>query len=275
MTSDTRAVEDPAMENQDAPMPSADQQASEVEGVDSVAQQEVPEATEDQDLSLPEDVKDRTAEQFDKLKAQLRDERLRREEAESLAYQYQYQYTPQQQQQAANAPLYDPNTGIVNIEELEVTRQRAAQAQKRAEEADRKLEKFVQQQQEREAFSAYPELDRKSKDFDSDLHRSVRALITDSIVNPKDYGNKELSMKEAADLIRGVSNKEIDKAKKAAAEQAVKQLTPKEQASLEATGRSDRRVDAREDLEDLRQRSRRGDRSAVIARLKSLNPVGS
>jgi len=269
MTDETRAEEAPATENQAEAVPTSEQETTQsTEVVEDAPTQEVPQTTETADLQLPEGTKDRTAEQFDKLKSQLRDERLRREEAEILSQQYQYSQYSQTQTSAAK-PLYDQNTGYVDVQELEKMRTTSTKAESRAVKAEKKLEKFIQDQQEREAFSSYPELNKKGKDFDPELNVLVRGVLTDSIMNPKDYGGRELTLKEAADRIKSLSNKELAKAEQLGAEKAVKQLTPKEQASLEATGRSDRR-EPEVDYATLRRRSQRGDRSAIIERLRSL-----
>lgn len=241
-------------ESQVEPMSSSEQTS-----VEPVAPQEVT----GEELTLPQDVKGRTAEQFEKLKEQLRDERLRREEAERYLTQQQY-VAPQQ------SPIYDPDTGYVDVNELETLREKAARAEKLAAQADKKLEKFVIQQQEAEAYASYPELNTKSKDYDKGFANMARALITDSIINPKDHGG-ELTLKQAADRLKGVSAKVIEAERQNAKVEAVEQLTPKEQASLEATGRSDRRGEVDFNYNDLRNATRRGDKEAVIARLRSLS----
>ena len=93
------------------------------------------------------------------------------------------------------------------------------------------------------------------------------------MVNPQDYNNKQLSYKEAADLAKGVSSKVIAEAEKVGATKAIEGLTPKEQASLEATGRSDRRTEV-SDLDTLKQNTRRGDLGSIVERLKGIPPVG-
>ena len=75
-------------------------------------------------------------------------------------------------------------------------------------------------------------------------------------------------------MVRGISSEAAEEAEKKGAKKAVEDLTPKEQASLEATGRSDQRSETVSSLEDLRQRSRRGDLEAVVERLKNIPPVG-
>lgn len=250
-------------ESQPEPMSSSKQTTTDNKDV-SAAPQEVPDTAQAEELVLPEGVKDRTAEQFERLKEQLRDERLRREEAESYLNQTRYQSPAAQQR-----PIYDPDTGYVDVNELEALRVRAAKAEEAAAKADTKLEKFIAQQQEAEAYVSYPELNTKSKEYDKNFANMARALITDSIMNPKDHGG-ELTLKQAADRLKGVSARELAKAEQAGKEKAVEELTPKEQASLEASGRSDMRNETEYDYNDLRTMTRRGSKDAVIARLRNL-----
>lgn len=276
MPSDTKAKDQAGADNQPEPVPSSDQKADDfAEVVEAAPVKEESETTESEDLSLPDDVSSRTAEQFDKLRERLREERLRRQEAEQLGQQYQ---TPAQglysTQEEAVTPLYDPQSGTVDINELEKIRLRATTASKRAEAAEKKFEKYVQQQQEREAYQAYPELNPKSKNHDEDLFKLTRAVMTDSMVNPKDYGGAELTAKQAAEFAKSMRDKTIRDAEQKGATKAVEQLTPKEQAGLEATGRSDRRTDVA-DRQNLAERTRRNDLGAIMERLKHIPSVAS
>jgi hypothetical protein len=244
---------------QQAPMPSADQQTSEVTEVQAAAPSEVSAATySDPELSGGES--ERTAREFERLKSQLREERTRRQQLEQASYQ---------QPKVDDTPLYDPSTGFVDVNGLEVMRKTATTAEKRAMQAETKLEKYIQTQQEQEAYNAHPELNPDARGHDSELFRLTRAIITDSMMNPEEYGGKELTAKQAADLAKKQRGKVIEQAKQEAATEAIEQLTPKEQASLEATGRSDRRVDTR-DFGDLVERTRRNDLDAISQRLKNI-----
>ena len=267
MANDTRTKETPVEESQEEAMSTSEQTPSESGEAVAQVEEAAPEKTEE--LELPDDAKDRTTEQFDKLKEQLRDERVRREEAEAVTTSQYYN----QPVTGVQKPIYDAATGIVDVEELEALRGRTTKAEKAAVQSDRKLEKYIARQQENEAFSAYPELSSKSKDYNKNFAVMSRDLMTGSIMNPKDYGG-ELSLVEAATMIRGMSAKDIKAAEKAGAAKAVEELTPKEQASLEATGRSDRRNEVEVDYGTLRTASRSSDRKtsqeAVVARLRAL-----
>ena len=131
--------------------------------------------------------------------------------------------------------------------------------------------KTVQQKeaerQEQEAYATYPELNPNSKNVDKGFFRKTRAVLMDSIINPQDYGGKPLTLKQAADFVKKPEAAAAAQGEQAGVQKALSQLTPKEQASLEATGRSDRRSQTLP-TENLAERSREGDVNAVVERLK-------
>ena len=266
MANDTRTEEKPVEKEQDEAMSTSEQNTVDKSGDSTADESQVTEPKETEELALPDEAKDRTKEQFDKLKTQLRDERVAREEAEALtANQFL-----QQPVSGTQNPIYDATTGIVDVAELERLRSSTADAQAATVKSDRKLEKYIAQQQEEQAFAIYPELDSKNTDYNKNFAGMAGDLVMGSIMNPKKYGG-ELSLKAAADMLRGMSDKERKAAEKKGATKAVEVLTPKEQASLEATGRSDRRTDVEVDYNALRVATRRGDKEATIARLRALS----
>ena len=107
------------------------------------------------------------------------------------------------------------------------------------------------------------------------MNKRNRAFALDSMIHPEDYSGKPLSFKEAADLAKSnLPAKKVEEVRKEAAKAAIEQLTPKEQASLEAVGSPDRRSQVEQPLEDLRFRSRKGDQDAIVERLKGIPVVG-
>ena len=62
--------------------------------------------------------------------------------------------------------------------------------------------------------------------------------------------------------------------KRDVAAETIEKLSPKEQASLEATGSPGRRNQADDTLPDLQSKTRKGDLDAVMARLKAIPSVG-
>lgn len=250
---------------QPEPMPSSNQVPSVDYSSGTNAPQEVS-VPESDDLSLPDNASSRTAAQFEKLREDLREERRRREQLEQA---YTYQTKPA----VDNTPMYDPNTGYVDITKLEQTRYAAIEAQTRATNAEQKFERYVQEKQEEEAFAAHPELNPNAKNHDKELHKMTRALIMDSMVNPNDYDGRELTARQAADLAKKQRSKVVEQIKAETTTQVLEQLSPKEQASFEATGRSDKRVDA-QDFSDLVDRTRRNDLDAIMARMKNIPVAG-
>lgn len=269
MAEDTKAQQNqPVKETQESAMPAEEQQTADIpkaEGEQPV-QAEQPQA--EGEGELPEGVKERTTQEFEKLREKLRTERQRRMYLENAFDRFE----PQQQQQAP--PVYDPNTGLINEQALTNVQRQASVAEQRAARAEQSLREFKLQQEEREAFGAYPELNPLNKSHNKAFHRQVRAILTDAMLNPDDYDGRQLSFKEAADLAKRVNPQLLESAKKEGAKEAIENLTPKEQASLEATGTPARRRDVETDLDTLKKRSRKGDLGAIVERLKKVGGEG-
>lgn len=262
--------------SQPSAMPT-DQVAPEVQQPTEAPNQTTDVSTQPQDeLALPDGVKDRTAEQFEKLKQQLAEERTRRMEVEQYYNSLSQTSAPVnpylQPQVPTEAPIYNPETGEVNIQSLEEMRRKTAEAELAAKRTQEQFQKYLEKQQEAEAYSVHPDIDPKSREFDQDKYKITRAILADSMFNPKDYGGQELTLKQAADLAARQQAKQIEQVKKEVAQQVVEQVTPKEQASLEAIGRSDARVSV-QDHQSLSLRTRTGDWDAIAARMKGIPSV--
>ena len=78
------------------------------------------------------------------------------------------------------------------------------------------------------------------------------------------------NLKQAGDLLKTPSVTAVAEAKKEGAKEALEQLAPKEQASLDQVGSSNARTQTLENLEGLRRQSRRGNSDAIMERLKNL-----
>lgn len=262
MADDPQAQNVPVKDTPDAPMPSADQQTGEPEGqaaVDSVKDVSVPDNTGE----LPESASERTKREFEKLRRELREERTKRLEKEGLFNAMR----PPVAQPTPTKPdwLVDPDSQTVDVNKLH---SKLTNAEQRATRAEMAVNNYIQEVQTREALAAHPELDSRSDKFDPELHRKTRAYIFDSMMNPDDYNGKTLTYKEAGDMAKGIGGKAREQAEIEGAKKAIETLTPKEQASLEAVGRSDRRADSLHSLSDLQTRSRQGDDEAIVERLK-------
>ena len=159
----------------------------------------------------------------------------------------------------------DPVTGEVDINGFNKAI-REAQTQARA--ARTEVRRIQEQAQEREAYQDYPELDPNAENHDKTLFRKTRAVLLDSMMNPQDYDGRQVTLKEAADIASG--GDKAEQAKQEGAKEALRQQETKEQASLGAESRSDRRRATQSSLADLRKRSRMGDDAAIAERLNNL-----
>lgn len=211
--------------------------------------------SEDKDASgLPDQASARTREQFEKIQGQLREERTRREYYEGVF-------------NSMNAPkvelpsVYDTETGLVNEQVLTDLQRQTLEANNRAARAETAVSNLITQQEEKEAYTSHPELS------DQSFYKQARGIMYDSQVNPQDYG-KQLSMKEAADVLKGFNKPTVDKAQ--AQKEVLEQLASKEQATLEATGNGGRTSTSEGDEEQLVYDSRRGSVDALAARLSKI-----
>ncbi len=219
------------------------------------------------ETELPEGVSERTRREFDKLRTQLREERANRMKNQSVFEQLRPSQQPLTQDQINS--YVDPQ-GNVDINGLNKA---IYSAQTRAANAEQTVQRWIEDQQTQEAHRAHPELNPNNTKFDQVLHNKTRALLMDSMLNPTDYSGRPLTYKQAADLAKGITAQALTEAEKMGAQKAVESLTPKEQASLEATGRSDRRTQVG-DMDSLRQRTRKGDMGAIMERLKGIPTAG-
>ena len=208
------------------------------------------EGVEGKEAELPAGVKERTTEQFEKLKSRLADERSKRIKAEQIFTALKGTPKPAQQPKGVAQQNVELRQQVNNLS-------RQVQG----------LAVVETEKQEREAFASYPSLDPEGSKFNEGFHDAVTGLLTNSLLR-----GKKITFKEAADKIAGLSKKELKKAEKAGADKALEQLTPKEQASLEAAGRSDKRLPST-DLAELQARTRRGDIDAIHERIKNLPKV--
>ncbi len=263
MADDPRAGENTAEDRtQQEQMPSSEQKPVSQGGTASAAaaKQEPETAKSPGDkLALPDGVRERTREQFEKLKAQNREMKQMLEQFLAGAKQ------PQPTTQGGEVEQFiDPATGEVDVASLNKA---FAEAKQKADLALKTIQQKEAERQEQEAYATYPELNPNSEKVNKEFFRKTRAVLMDSIINPQDYGGKPLTLKQAADFVKKPEQAAAAQGEQAGVQKALSQLTPKEQASLEATGRSDRRGETLPSG-DLAEKSREGDLAAVVERLK-------
>ena len=246
-------------ETPESPMPSEEQKTPEPTEVKPTEEKE----------GLPEDAKERTRQEFEKMREKLREERTRREYLETVFNSMQ----PKKAEPEIK-PIYDPNTGLLDENALTDIQRRTLAAEDRAKRAEEAVQSYERNQENKETYAAYPELNPEDDRYNKTLHNLTRSIALDSMVNPNDYSGKQLSFKEAAQIAKKTMGTSVDQIKKEAAKEAIEQLTPKEQASLEATGSTTRRQQASGSIEELRRRTQKGDLTATIERLKRAGSSG-
>lgn len=247
----------PVKDTQEASVPSADQ-----ENQDQVVAGQQPDTT--QPSELPEDTKERTKREFDKLRDQLKTERQKRE-----YYEQVFESLQTSPETTEEIPLaYDPETGLVDEKILTDTQKAANEARERAERAEVAIQQYMNHIENREVHKVYPELDPENSSHNKEFYQETRKIMLDSMLNPQDYSNKQLSFMEAATQAKerlGKLGGNVEKAKAEGAEEAMANLTLKEQASFEATGSSQRAEKelSQSEEEELRRRIRHGDEDAL------------
>jgi hypothetical protein len=248
-------------------MPSSDQNTPDSIGATQVADagQEAEPATVDEGQELPEGVKERTAQQFDKLKKELAVERERRMRLERT-----FPSAPSTSE-LTKPDWYDESTGLVDVTKLS---QREANLRRELSQVKTQLQGFARLteiQQEKEAYAVYPELDPNGGKLDEKFQKQVVSYLATAFAD-----GQNPTLKEAADEVMSWAKKLANKAEADGARKALEQLSPKEQASLEATGRSDRRLPS-VDFDEIRATTRRGGRAGIEAtmqRIANIKPVG-
>ncbi len=267
MTDAPRADDSADKQSQQEAVPSSEQKTPEPQKVAEVADQSegAKQPQEEGTEGLPKDAKERTKEQFDKLTTQNRELKERLKEPILGNYGTQTQPTqPGKEGESKWTDQYtDPNTGELSLNALNELASEQGRLKEELSKQRTANQRTSDESQEREALEAYPQLDK-----DLDFRRKTRGIFIDAQLNPKDYGGKQLSLKQAAELV-GAPKKEIKDAEKAGATKALEGLSAKEAASVEAPGRSDRRQST-QSLQDLQQATRKGNLQATIERMKSL-----
>ncbi len=259
MADDTQGVNEPVTETQDVATPTTEQKTPGSEQVPS--------------NELPSEASERTKERFDTLTKELKEERQSRE---ALERAFNTLKPKEDVKPETQAPIYDPDTGLLNEQALTNVQLRAQEAEKQAQETKKQLDGYLEEQkkaaqvrEDEEAFKAHPELDPKDKAFSKDLRDMTASLMLQSMIHPEDFGNKQLTHKEAGDKAKDLVAKLSGKVSEKAAQEAIEQLSPKEQAALDATGSHTQSSD--DNIESLRRRTQRGDEDAIVARLHKIN----
>lgn len=257
MAEDPKQAQSPVSETPAAPMPSAQEQKT----------PETPVEQKTQD-GLPETASDRTKGEFEKLQLQLREERSARERIEN-AYTQLMQPKPSEPK-----PIVDPVTGLIDERELNTLQKEAREAREEARKAREEVTTYRQQGEYAKAYQKYDWTNPESKNFDQKRSDLAAAIALASMVEPKRYGGKQLDLEGAANFVEGLTSAQVAKVKEEAAQQAIEQLSPKEQAALEATGSSGRREpDSAIDYDTVRDVTRHGGNDGLVATMARLRAL--
>ena len=249
------------------------------------------------ETKLPAGTKERTTEQFDKLKDsnkrlyeanQLLQQELQRKQKMEQQFQPVQQAVPQEQQPKIEQFIeVDPVTGEQFVNEARL-KGAISEAQTRATRAEQAVQSYIQQQQHREeqkqteeAYKAYPELNPNTEKYDAELTKRTRAFLLDSMVNPQDYSGRALTFKEAADFAKlqlgGKPELTVKPVKEEPQKTEVSEA--KVQASAEAQGVTSTTQQSftapDEELAKLQMKSRQGDPWAIAKRLSKVRHTAS
>lgn len=162
---------------------------------------------------LPEDAKERTRKEFEKLKAHNAELKKQLDERQNLPSVLDFLSSPQQgvpnevkqqyMQPVQLPPVYPQMTppvpqeqklvdeqGYVNtdvlqreLEEAKRARQEAEQARRRAEEAEQRISRFEINQETQVLYNSYPELDPQSEHFNQDAYELVKNDLAAQLIN--------------------------------------------------------------------------------------------
>lgn len=236
-----------------------------------------PETNQADEAELPQDAKDRTQEQFEKLKQSNQElkEKLEKletsEEAQSVLDSLKPKAMPQMpdldlpdSEKKKEEPRLIDERGYVDGQLLEKNltqaQKRALEAERRAKEVQEKLVRYEETQQTREAHKEFPQLDPNGKNFDKSFYKLVRNELIGQMVEGK---------KDLVKAARDVSKIYQPEAKEETpAETEAQKAEKKEQ--INSGTRSAPRGAAYSDLDEqqLAAATRQGKKGALAERLR-------
>ena len=215
-------------------------------------------AGESEEGELPKGVSERTREQFEKLKASLRQakEALFRKESSPVVTE-------------EPKPIYDKATGLVDVEALTDLQKRAYEAERRAKETEQKIQQQTWDNQVNEFYEAHPDLRSPKTKEAKEAYDEAERLWLHSQAYPEKYSGYALSQKQAGDLAKKRMGEKPETPKEEA-----QRVESKEQASLGASGQPTQGVQSKitseEEIQRLQFGTRIGDKGAMIARMRAI-----
>lgn len=258
-----------------------DEAQGEEQPTDVSTVEEPTEAPQEDEGQLPDEAKERTKREFEKLKEhnkQLAEENKRlkgssqpipsvldflapqvpqpmQQFVPQVQPQHQPQYQPQPEPQLVDDQGY-VNTDVLKKElaEAKQARLEAEEAKRRALEAESRVSRFEQDAQTKRLYEAYPELDPLNEGFDQEAYNLVKNELTAQIVNT---GSRDAL--SAAEKMSKYFRK---------APPANNQVLEQRRQATAVTGTTQRPPST--DFEDLKLRSRH-DPDALFERLQRIN----
>lgn len=280
------APEEPSAEiQQPEPMPSSNQTTTE--------EQQIQPANEGDEFVLPEGVAERTRQQFEKLKGRLAAAEAKQKEPRTDYGSSVFDSFHAPQPQPAQAQAQDAgylNQAQVNAiynqyidaegnvdlngfnQAITQASDYARQALQRAQAAEDRLARFEESQQAKEAHTVFPQLDPMQENFDERFFKYVRAAMLDDMASGK---SKRSLLAVASDVAKdiGVNTPPVNVAK--VKEEAVAQYKAaqanRNQGPIEQGKGESRQTTAT--LDELRERTRKGDNNAILERLKGVGII--
>lgn len=229
--------------------------------------------TESEEQTLPDGASERTKEQFEKLKehnAQLKEELQSYKDKTSvlddLRPSKNYPNLSQAEVKEAESNFVDEN-GYVDVNRLNLTlkeaSEKAKQAEERAMQAEERVRSFEESVAVKNAHAQFPQLDPRNTDnFDPNFYEAVRNELVSQMMKGKQ------DIVEAAQKVLTWYKPTVDvnQAKEEAVQEYKSKVTKREQATSAATTGG---YGIPNDLEELRERTLKGDDLALYRRLQA------
>jgi len=227
-----------------------------------------------EDFSLPESSNDRTKEQFNKLLQSNKElkEKLSQvgssKNSEPVAYGSVYETFKSTPFQEDSTPSQDSDyvdeDGNVDIaklnKDLKALKVSALEARRLAEQAREDVEV-------REAHNKHPYLNPQSSEFDAQFFE----LVKDRVLRQRYYEGKNTPLSQIADQV--TTFYKPGAAQKKEQEKAVEEFKKTQQqiaSTAPISSNTVKRVESKNNMDDLRQRTQQGDSNAIRERLKAI-----
>lgn len=231
------------------------------------------------DLTLPDGVSERTAEQFDKLKQRLHEAELKLKSQDQpkgnsvfddlrppVPVQVETPNLSETQVTEIKNRFTDDN-GFVDVARLEAAltdaENRAKNAEAKVQQVENRVQRFEESTQVREVHTVYPTLDPHSSQYDPGFYELVKNELVGQLLK----GETQDFMKAAKKMAQFYQPKaDVTTERKQAVEEYKTQAQRRNQASESS---AERGTSQPSDKEELVRKTQAGDRNALYARLQA------